>query len=137
MNSSPCENLFISNSPRSSLPIDFSLSTFNLKQEGFTRSLCLAVCALQCQSHKPQRPPKLVTFSAYYQVSQESVDACRGKKKKKLQIGLAFSRSSPRNSLLPFSSLVSLSRLFSAFLVILSGKSVQGANYASMGLFRF
>ena len=44
--------------------------------------LCLGVCAFQCLSHKTKFQSQtfkiLVSFSAYYQASQELVDECRG-----------------------------------------------------------
>ena len=43
--------------------------------------LCLVVCAFQCLSHKTKFQSQtfkiLVSFSAYYQASQELVDECR------------------------------------------------------------
>ena len=63
--------------------------------------LCLVVCAFQCLSHKTKFQSQtfkiLVSFSAYYQASQELVDECRVFFKK-----LSSSGSSPRNFSLPF-----------------------------------
>ena len=44
-------------------------------------SLCSVLCAFQCLSHKTKFQSQtfkiLVSFSAYYQASQELVDECR------------------------------------------------------------